>query len=82
MVGIAFTLLKEILLSIVGRVAFKAIAERFFTRFLIYSAVKLEEYSTNDVVDGFARDIQDSLRGKKLRAIDDIKTSEDSPIEG
>ena len=49
MINIAFVLLKEILPSMVAKVAFKAVAERFATRLVVYGLKKLEGYSTNEV---------------------------------
>ena len=57
MINIAFVLLKEILLSMVAKVAFKAVAERFSTRLVVYGLKKLEGYSTNEVTSGLVQDI-------------------------
>ena len=72
MVTIAFTLIKEILLSIIGKIAFKAIAERFATRLIIYGLNKLKDYSTNSVVDETVQDVIDSLKGKGLKVVEGI----------
>jgi hypothetical protein len=71
MINIVFTLVKEMLLSMVGRVMGKAIMERFATRLVIYGLNKLKDYSTNDVVDETVQDIIDKLKGKKLKVIDE-----------
>ena len=72
MMNIVFTMLQEILLSILGRIAFKSIAERFMTRLFIYALKKLESYSSNDVVEGTANDLINQLKGKKLAVIDKL----------
>ena len=71
MVGIAFTMLKEILFGLVGQIAFKVIAERFDTRLVIYGLNKLKEKSTNDVIDDTVSDIIGQLKGKKLKVVED-----------
>jgi hypothetical protein len=70
MINIAFILLKEILLSMVAKVAFKAVAERFATRLVVYGLEKLESYSTNYVVKDTVNDIKNQLKGKGLKVID------------
>jgi len=42
MVNILFTLLKEIFLSLIAKVAFKVVLERFSTRLVIYGLEKLK----------------------------------------
>lgn len=76
MVSVVFNLLKELLLSIVGKLAFKAIFERFATRLLIYALEKLRKESDNEVVDKTVDDIIDSLRGKRLKVIEDLTKGE------
>ena len=68
--SIVFTLLKEILLSMVAKVAFKSVAERFATRLVVYGLEKLESYSTNYVVKDTVNDIKNQLKGKGLKVID------------
>ena len=63
-------MLKEILLSMVAKVAFKAVAERFATRLVVYGLEKLESYSTNYVVKDTVNDIKNQLKGKGLKVID------------
>lgn len=71
MISIVFTLLKEILLSMVAKVAFKAIGERFATRLVIYGLKKLQAMSTNEVTSGLTDDILKSLQGKGLKALNE-----------
>lgn len=69
---IALIALKELLLATVAKVAWKAVAERFFTRLVVYGLEKLKDLSTNDVVDETVDDIIQSLKGKRLKVIDEI----------
>lgn len=71
MVNVLFSLIKETFLSLVAKIAFKTVAERFLTRLVIYSLNKLKAYSSNDVVDETVQDIIHSLKGKKLKVVDD-----------
>jgi hypothetical protein len=71
MTQIVYMMIKEMLLSLVGRVAWQAIFERASTRLLIFSLRKLESYSTNSVVRETVNDIINSLKGKGLKVIDD-----------
>jgi hypothetical protein len=64
-------MIKEMLLSLIGRVAWQAIFERASTRLVIFSLKRLESYSTNQVVDDTVNDIINSLKGKGLKVIDD-----------
>lgn len=73
MIGIAYQLIKEIVLGVIGKIAFKAIGERFATRLVIYGLKKLKDYSTNDVVDETVDDIIASLKGKRLKVVEDLK---------
>ena len=61
--------LKETILSLLGRVMWKAIAERMATRLVVYGLKKLEGYSTNEVTSGLVQDILASLEGKGLKAL-------------
>lgn len=72
MVQILFAMLKETFLSLVAKIAFKVVLERFFTRLVIYGLNKLKDYSTNDVVDSTVDDIISSLKGKKLKVVDEL----------
>jgi hypothetical protein len=69
MASVLYVMLKEILLSMVAKVAFKAVAERFATRLVVYGLKKLEGYSTNEVTSGLVKDILASLEGKGLKAL-------------
>lgn len=69
---IALIALKELLLATVAKVAWKAVAERFFTRLVVYGLEKLKDLSTNDVIDETVDDIIQSLKGKRLKVIDEI----------
>jgi ABC-type glucose/galactose transport system permease subunit len=70
MISIVFTLLKEILLSMIGKIAFKSIAERLATRLVVYGLNKLKKQTTNTVVQSTVDDVLAQLSGKKLKVID------------
>lgn len=72
MVGILFSILKETFLALVAKVAFKVVAERFASRLVIYGLGKLKSYSTNDVVDETVQDVIDSLKGKRLKVVEEL----------
>lgn len=62
--------LKEFGLSMIGKIGWKVVGERFASRLVLYGLEKLKNYSTNDVVDSTVDDIIASLKGKKLSVID------------
>jgi hypothetical protein len=71
MTQIVYMMIKEMLLSLIGRVAWQAIFERASTRLVIFSLRKLESYTTNSVAKETVNDIINSLRGKGLKVIDE-----------
>ena len=73
MVTILLTILKETLLALVAKVAWKAVAERFFTRLVIWGLEKLRDMSSNDVIDQTVTDVIESLKGKRLVVADTFK---------
>jgi len=73
MTTILFTMLKEIFLSLIAKIAFKTVLERFATRLVVYGLNKLKDYSTNNVVDETVDDIINQLKGKKLQVIEQLK---------
>ena len=73
MTTILFTMLKEIFLSLIAKIAFKTVLERFATRLVVYGLNKLKDYSTNEVVDETVDDIINQLKGKKLQVIEQLK---------
>jgi hypothetical protein len=72
MVSILFTMLKEIFLSLIAKIAFKVVLERFATRLVIYGLEKLKNYSTNEVVDETVQDVINQLKGKGLKVVDEL----------
>jgi len=72
MTTILFTALKEIFLSLLAKIAFKAVGERFATRLVVYGLNKLKDYSTNEVVDETVDDVINQLKGKRLKVIDEL----------
>ena len=73
MTTILFTMLKEIFLSLIAKIVFKTVLERFATRLVVYGLNKLKDYSTNEVVDETVDDIINQLKGKKLQVIEQLK---------
>ena len=69
--SILFSAMKEASLALVGRLAFRILAERFFTRLFIYSLDKLASYSSNTLLQETVDDIKRQLKGKKLKLIDE-----------
>ena len=72
MTTILFTMLKEIFLSLIAKIAFKTVLERFATRLVVYGLKKVKDYSDNDVVDDTTQDIINQLKGKRLKVIDEL----------
>ena len=72
MTTIAYSLLRETFLSLVGKLAFRVLAERFMTRLVVYGLEKLRGYTTNEVVEETVTDIISQLKGKKLKVIDGL----------
>jgi len=72
MVGILFTMLKEVFMALVAKVAFKVVLERFSTRLVIYGLEKIKGYSTNEVVDETVQDVINQLKGKGLKVVDEL----------
>ena len=66
-----FMVLKEATFSLIGKVAWQVVFERFYSRLVIYSLNKLKDMHTNDVVDDTIDDIIKSLQGKRLKVVDD-----------
>ena len=58
MTSVLYVLLKEMVLSMAGKVMWGAVAERFATRLVVYGLEKLESYSTNYVVKDTVNDIK------------------------
>ena len=72
MTNIMYNLLKEVFLSLVGKLAFKVLAERFMTRLVIYGLEKIRSYTTNEVIEETVQDVLSQLKGKKLKVIDEL----------
>ena len=67
-------ILKETFMALIARIAWKAIAERFFTRLVISGLNKLAKYSTNNVTTETVNDIISNLQGKQLLVANEYKT--------
>jgi len=73
MMSTLISMVYEITLSMIGKIAWKIVFERFYTRLTIYSLNKIKDMNTNDVIDDTVQDIIDSLKGKRLKVIDELK---------
>ncbi|MBY0416453.1 MAG: hypothetical protein K2W88_00120 [Pararheinheimera sp.] len=74
---VLITLLKELLMATIAKVAWKAVAERFWTRLVLLGLEKLKEKSTNDVVDETVQDVIDALKGKRLKVVEELPNTQD-----
>ena len=70
MFEIFLAIIKETTLSLLGKIAWKAIFERFYTRLVIYGLNRIKDMNTNEVIDDTVQDIINDLKGKKLAVID------------
>lgn len=61
MTAIVLKLLVEMLKGLVAKVAWKVVAERFLSRFVVYALRKLASMSSNSLVQGTVDDIVDQL---------------------
>ena len=69
--NVILNLLKEVLLAMVFKVAWKVVLERALTRVTITSLRWLAKLTTNTVDDQTVEDIIASLKGKRLKVVDD-----------
>ncbi len=65
----------EVLKGLFFQVAWKVILERFATRLVIWGLEKIKSLSTNDVTQYTMDDIIMSLKGKKLKEVEEWKSS-------
>lgn len=72
MTSVITALFKEVFLSLVGKLAFRVLAERFATRLVLYGLDKLQSQATNEVAKETVTDIISQLKGKKLKVIDGL----------
>lgn len=68
--GLVGKTLLEILKGLFMQVAWKVVLERFATRAVIWGLEKLRDLSSNDVVQETVDDVIYSLRGKRLKEIE------------
>ena len=71
MTSIFYMIIKEMVLSMVGKIGWKIVGERMATRLVVYGLKKLESLSSNTVTTGLLRDIMLQLQNKKLKVIDE-----------
>ncbi|PNI06187.1 hypothetical protein C1N32_04090 [Vibrio diazotrophicus] len=60
----------EVLKGLFFQVAWKVILERFASRLVIWGLEKIKNLSTNDVTQETVDDIIQSLKGKKLKEVE------------
>ena len=68
--GILGKTLWEVLKGLILQVAWKVILERIASRLVIWGLEKLETLTTNDVTQETVNDIIHSLKGKKLKEVE------------
>lgn len=68
--GILGKTLWEVVKGLVLQVAWKVILERFASRLVIWGLEKIKTLTTNDVTQETVSDIIDSLKGKKLKEVE------------
>ncbi len=68
--GIIGKTLWEVLKGMFFQVAWKVILERFASRLVIWGLEKIKTLSTNDVTQETVNDIILSLKGKKLKEVE------------
>ncbi len=68
--GILGKTLWEVLKGMFFQVAWKVILERFASRLVIWGLEKIKTLSTNDVTQETVNDIILSLKGKKLKEVE------------
>ena len=71
-VPIIGSLIYETASAMILKIAWGTISERFFTRVTIWGLEKLKKRWTNEVSQETLDDIIKSLKGKRLKVIDDI----------
>ncbi len=65
----------EVFKGILFQITWKVILERFATRLVIWGLEKIKSLSTNDVTQDTMDDIIMSLQGKKLKEVEEWKSS-------
>lgn len=59
----------ELLTSLIAKITWEVVLERFATRLVIWGLETLKGLTTNDVVQGTVEDILQSLQGKRLKEV-------------
>ncbi len=73
--GILGKTVLEVFKGILFQITWKVILERFATRLVIWGLEKIKSLSTNDVTQDTMDDIIMSLKGKKLKEVEEWKSS-------
>lgn len=71
MVKIVLMAVVEIAKGMLFKIAWQAVGERFFSRLVIYGLEKLNAMTSNEVATETLNDITSSLKGKRLKVIDE-----------
>ncbi len=75
MFKIVFKTVWEVIQGLLFQVAWKVVLERFASRLVIWGLEKLKSLSTNDVTQDTLDDVIMSLKGKKLKEVEQWKSS-------
>lgn len=67
--GILLKGLWELLTTLIAKITWDVVLERFATRLVVWGLETLKNLSTNDVLQGTVDDILQSLQGKRLKAL-------------
>jgi len=71
MINAVMMIVIETLKSMLFKIAFKTVLERFTTRVVIWGGDKLVKMTTNDLDDRTWLDIKNQLTGKRLKVADE-----------
>jgi hypothetical protein len=72
MTSVLIKLLKETFMTLLGRLTFQVLVERFATRLVVYGLEKIQAQATNDVTKDTVQDVLNQLQGKKLKVIEGL----------
>ena len=67
--GIVLKGVWELLMSLVAKITWEVVLERFATRLVVWGLETLKKLSTNDVLNDTVEDILLALQGKRLKAL-------------
>ncbi len=70
LIGVIGKTLVEVIKGLLLRITWQVILERFATRSVIWGLEKLRDLNSNDVVQQTVDDVIQSLKGKRLKEIE------------